>query len=112
MKKGGVNREIMDNFVGQYSKYKLDPYNIEKEKANLRLHTARDERTRKDNPKNVMIDHLLLDEKTINFEKENNFKLVEYLSHDPKNLSSSPKFLLPETKEGLWVVRPIGKHVI
>ena len=46
-----------------------------------------------------------------NYEKETTNRLIDYLSHDPKNMSNDPKFLLPDTKEGLWVVRPIGKHV-
>ncbi len=55
MKKGGVNKEIVDNFKGQYNKFKLDPSNIEKEKANMRLQTARVERNRRENPKPTVI---------------------------------------------------------
>ena len=112
MKKGGVNKEIMDNYVDQYSKYKLNPYNIEKEKANNRLQTARIERTRKELPKARVMDNLIIDEKISVFDKENNFRIIDLLSHETKNISASPKILIPDIKEGLWVVKPIGKHVL
>jgi len=109
MSKNKVNKEILDNFITKYSKYKFDVGNIEKEKANMRLTNSRLDRDKKVQPKHIIMEHLIIDDKAN--DKDNHYHLLDVISADSKNSATQPKFLLPEEKEGLWVVRPIGKHV-
>jgi len=110
MQKNNVNKEILDNFIGMYSKYKFDMKNIEKEKANMRLTNSRLDRTKKEHPKTSIMEHLIIDDKSN--DARNSYHLLDVLGVDNRNVLTEPKFQLPDTKEGLWVVRPIGKHVI
>jgi len=109
MSKNKVNKELLDNFIGTYSRYKFDTQNIEKQKANMHLTKTRLERTKKEHPKTTVMEHLIIDEKAN--DKENYYHVLDVLGADARNIPTEPKFLIPDTKEGLWVVRPIGKHV-
>ena len=111
MEKNKANKEIIEHFKHKYQEYKIIEEN--KLKANQTLTMFRRERTAK-GPKSKITQKLIIDE-TVSNKKQFNSRLedrnIANMLLEDKAFNDSPKFKLPDTKEPLWVTRPIGKYV-
>ena len=64
-------------------------------------------RTKKENEKAKVMEHLVIGDK---YDAPNKKSLLDLLMSDKDNLPEPPKFQLPEPKDKLWVVRAIGPY--
>lgn len=107
MEKNKSNKEIIENFEMKYKIY--EEIDKVRENANATLVAFRNERITKVNPKAKAMTRVIIDS---NFNKNEPDKvtLLDVLMVDRENRCESPKLQLPEVKEQLWVVKPIGKY--
>jgi hypothetical protein len=101
------NKEIIENFEMKYKIY--EEIDEVRQKANDTLVAFRSERITKINPKAKAMSRVVIDS---NFNKNDVDKvtLLDVLMVDRENRCESPKLQIPEVKEQLWVVKPIGKY--
>ena len=97
--KDGGTLEVFEEKWKEFGKHKEN-----KDKANQDLETMRMQRLRKNDPKARVMDRLVIDDKSDKLE------LLELLINDKDNRCESPKLKIPEAKEKVWVVKPIGKY--
>lgn len=107
MEKNKSNKEIIENFEIKYKEY--EKIHEVKQRANDALVGFRNERTTKLSQKARVMQRLVIDSKGPNNDPDK-VNLLDVLMHDRDNICDSPKFALPEAKEQLWVVKPIGKY--
>lgn len=107
MEKNKSNKEIIENFEIKYKEYEKN--HETKEKSNNALVEFRKERITKINPKAKIMQRLIIEDKS-NKNDPDKANLLDVLMCDRDNICDSPRFNLPEAKEHLWVVKPIGKY--
>jgi len=107
MEKNKSNKEIIENFEIKYKTY--EEIDIAKQRSNNYLVDFRNERITKVNPKAKAMSRVLIDS---NFNKNEADKptLLDVLMVDRDNRCDSPRLQIPEVKENLWVLKPIGKY--
>lgn len=107
MEKNKSNKEIIENFELKYKTY--EEINQAKQKSNSYLADFRNDRITKVNPKAKAMSRVLIDS---NFNKNEVDKatLLDVLMVENQNRCESPKLQIPEVKENLWVLKPIGKY--
>lgn len=105
MKNNKANDEIINNFEEKYKVY--ESISKHKKIENQKLNQMRYARTKKENEKATVMEHLIIGDKYDAPEKKN---LLDMLMADKDNIIEPPKFALPEPKEKLWVVRAIGQY--
>ena len=101
-----ANEEIIKNFENKFNDYKT--LTLHKRKANQFLSEKRISRLQIDNEQSQLITNLVIDDNLKSYEGRVN--LLDYLINQKENRISTPKFKLPEAKEDLWVLEPIGKY--
>ncbi len=107
MERNKSNKEIIENFEIKYKTY--EEIDHAKQRSNNYLLEFRNERITKVNPKAKAMSRVLIDS---NFNKNELDKatLLDVLMVDRDNRCDSPRLQIPEVKENLWVVKPIGKY--
>jgi hypothetical protein len=107
MEKNKSNKEIIENFEIKYKTY--EEIDNAKQKSNNYLTEFRNERITKVNPKAKAMSRVLIDS---NFNKNEVDKptLLDVMMVDNQNRCDSPRLQIPEVKENLWVLKPIGKY--
>ena len=105
MKKNRANDEILNNFEIKYKEY--EEISKHKKIENQKLNQMRYARTKKENEKAKVMEHLVIGDK---FDVPDKKNLLDLLMSDKDNMVEPPKFQLPEPKESLWVVRAIGPY--
>jgi len=104
-----TNKINPDEFLLKYGEFeKLDMKRIA---SNQVLTNFRLERTRKELPKTKVMTNFIIDDK-MNLKVPGKVGLLDVLMQDKANLVKEPKLQLPPTNDKLWVIKPIGTHVI
>ena len=104
-----MNKINPDEFLLKYSEFeKIDKKRI---MANQVLTNFRIERTRKELPKTKVMKNFLIDDK-MTLKVPGKVGLLDVLVENRANGVVAPSLQLPPTNDKLWVVKPIGKHVL
>ncbi len=106
MRRNKINNE---DFIINYNQYE----DIEKHKfqSNQILTNFRLERTRKEMPKTKIMTHYIIDDK-MKEKARGKVGLIDVLLNDKANTDKQPNLQLLPPTDNLWVMRPIGNHVI
>lgn len=101
------NEEIIRNFGQKFESYERIHEHKIKSNSDIRF---REDKNYLINPKARAMQHFsLINEKPDN-KDSNGITLLDVLMHDRDNVLDSPRLKLPEAKEDLWVLKPVGKY--
>ena len=102
-----LNKINTEQFIEKYAEYEqIDKI---KNKSNKILTDFRLNRTRKELPKNKIMEHFIIDDK-MRESLPGKIGIIDILMEDKANINHQPKLSLPPANDKLWVVRPIGKY--
>lgn len=101
-----ANPELIENFEKKFGEFEKLLDGRKNANKNIRLNNLTSNIL---TPKHNVLNQLQIDDRMNKYETDK-ITLLSVLAEDKNNICDSPKFKLPEVKDPLWVLQPIGKY--